>query len=37
MKKYRLPNIDFAKGARVRAGVKELDGTRILNDEIEIQ
>lgn len=37
MKKYRLPNIDFSKRAKVRAGVKELDGTRILNDEIEIQ
>ena len=37
MKKYRLVNVDFSKPAKVRAGVKELDGTRILNDEIEIQ
>ncbi|HSV15420.1 MAG TPA: NEW3 domain-containing protein [Tepidisphaeraceae bacterium] len=37
MKKYRLTNVTIAKGAKVRAGVKELDGTRILNEEIEIQ
>jgi hypothetical protein len=37
MKKYRLSNVDFTKSTKVRAGVKELDGTRILNDEIEIQ
>jgi hypothetical protein len=37
MKKYRLTNVNIAPGAKVRAGVKELDGTRILNDEIEIQ
>jgi len=37
MKKYRLTNVDFSKAAKVRAGVKELEGTRILNDEVEIQ
>ena len=37
MKKYRLTNVDFTKTAKVRAGVKELEGTRILNDEVEIQ
>jgi hypothetical protein len=37
IKKYRLTNVDFSKSAKVRAGVKELDGTRILNDEVEIR
>jgi hypothetical protein len=37
MKKYRLINVDFSRNPKVRSGVKELDGTRILNDEVEIQ
>jgi len=37
VKKYRLTNVVFSKSSRVRAGVKEVDGTRILNDEIAIQ
>ncbi len=37
MKKYRIVNADLSKPAKVRAGVKEQDGTRILNDEVEIQ
>ncbi len=37
IKKYRLPDVDFSKNAKVRTGVKELDGTRILNDEVEIR
>jgi hypothetical protein len=37
IKKYRLPNVDFTKSGKVRTGVKELDGTRILNDEVEIR
>jgi hypothetical protein len=34
IKLYRFAN---ASAARVRVGVKELDGTRILNDEVEIR
>lgn len=36
MKKYRLTNVALSPGAKVRAGVKELDGMRILNDEVEV-
>jgi hypothetical protein len=34
IKVYRFAN---AGGTKVRVGVKELDGTRILNDEVEIR
>jgi hypothetical protein len=37
IKKYRFVNVQFQNGAKVRSGVKELDGARILNDEVEIQ
>jgi hypothetical protein len=37
IKKYRFVNIKPVEGAKVRVGVKELDGSRILNDEIAIQ
>ncbi len=37
IKKYRMVNVDFSKDSKVRAGVKELDGTRILNEEVEIE
>jgi hypothetical protein len=37
IKKYRIPNVDFSRNAKVRAGVKQIDGTRVLNDEVEIR
>lgn len=37
IKKYRFTNVKFAGKAKVRSGVKELVGTRILNDEVAIQ
>jgi len=37
MKKYRFPNVKAQGGSKVRVGMKELDGTRILNEEIAIQ
>ncbi len=37
IKKYRFTNVKTVKSVRVRSGVKELVGTRILNDEVEVQ
>ncbi|HEY1628903.1 MAG TPA: hypothetical protein VGF52_03525, partial [Tepidisphaeraceae bacterium] len=37
MKKYRFVNVKISPDAKVRSGLKELDGTRILNDEVPIQ
>lgn len=37
IKKYRFTNVKITPGAKVRSGLKELDGTRILNDEVQIQ
>ena len=37
IKRYRFSNVKVAPGTRIRVGVKELSGTRILNDEVEIQ
>jgi hypothetical protein len=37
IKKYRFTNVKTAKSVRVRSGVKELYGTRVLNDEVEVQ
>ncbi|HEY7086523.1 MAG TPA: hypothetical protein VH518_00460 [Tepidisphaeraceae bacterium] len=37
IKKYRFTNVKFFPQAKVRSGLKELDGTRILNDEVTIQ
>jgi hypothetical protein len=37
IKKYRFTNVTFARDAKVRSGLKELEGTRILNDEVAIQ
>jgi hypothetical protein len=37
LKRYRFTNVKVAPGMRIRVGVKELDGSRILNDEVEIQ
>lgn len=37
IRRYKFPSVDFKPGGKVRAGVKEMVGTRILNDEVEVQ
>jgi hypothetical protein len=37
IRKFRFTNVKFVPDAKVRSGVKELVGTRILNDEVSIQ
>ena len=37
IKKYRFINVEMGKDVRIRSGVKELLGARILNDEVMIQ
>jgi hypothetical protein len=37
IKRYRFRNVIVQQGAKVRLGVKELDGVRVLNDEIGVQ
>ncbi|MGH7177876.1 MAG: hypothetical protein ACREJC_10880, partial [Tepidisphaeraceae bacterium] len=37
IKKYRFAEVPVLRDARVRSGVKELVGTRILNDEVAVQ
>lgn len=37
IKKYRFTNVTITPQTKVRSGLKELDGTRILNDEAMIQ
>jgi hypothetical protein len=37
IKLYRFPNVTFIPNAKVRSGLKEVEGTRILNSETEIQ
>jgi len=37
IKVYRFTNAPAGTNTKVRVGVKELDGTRILNDEVEIR
>ncbi len=37
IKKYRFLKVSTGKSSRIRVGLKEIDGTRILNDEVEIQ
>jgi len=37
MKKYRFNNIPLDQPSRIRVGLKEVDGNRILNDEVEIK
>jgi hypothetical protein len=37
IKKYRFTKVKLSPQAKVRSGLKELDGTRILNDEVLIQ
>jgi len=37
IKLYRFSNIQFVPNAKVRSGLRELEGTRILNDEVPVQ
>jgi len=37
LKRYRFSDVKVTPGMRIRVGVKELEGSRILNDEVEIQ
>jgi hypothetical protein len=37
MRKYLFSNVKILAGTTVRVGVKELDGVRILNDEVPVQ
>jgi hypothetical protein len=37
VKKYRFKGVDYSPEAKVRVGLKELSGTRVLNDEVEIR
>ena len=37
IKRFRFTNLEFSKPATVRVGLKELEGARILNDQIEVR
>lgn len=37
IKKYRFPNVKIAREQKLRSGVRETDGTRVLNDEVSVQ
>jgi hypothetical protein len=37
VKKYRFKGVDLAVDAKVRVGLKEMAGTRVLNDEVEVR
>jgi hypothetical protein len=37
IKLYRFKNVKFISGADVRCGLRQLEGTRVLNDEVAIQ
>ena len=37
IKKYRFINVKMTPDAKVRVGVKEIEGTRVLNEEVSIQ
>ncbi len=37
IKLYRFTNVEFIPNAKVRSGLRELEGTRILNDEATVQ
>jgi len=37
LKRYRFPNVQFQPDTHIRVGVKELDGTRILNEDVEVR
>jgi hypothetical protein len=36
IKRYRFAGVKPVRGLKARAGIKELDGSRMLNDEVEI-
>ena len=36
IKRYRFTDVHYPPGASVRVGIKELDGVRILNDEVKL-
>ena len=35
LKRYRFNNASAPKGSTIRVGIKEIDGSRVLNDEVE--
>ena len=37
IKKYRFTGVDFSKVQKIRTGVHETDGMRVLNDEVEVK
>lgn len=37
LKRYKFSGVDQKAAARVRAGVKEMEGSRVLNDEVIVQ
>ena len=37
IKLYRFKNVQFIANAKVRSGLREVEGTRILNDEVAVQ
>ena len=37
IKLYRMTNVHFIENAKVRSGLRETEGTRILNDEVGVQ
>jgi hypothetical protein len=37
IKLYRFPAVHFIPNAKVRSGLREVEGTRILNDEVAVQ
>jgi len=37
VKLYRFTNVHFIPNAKVRSGLREVEGTRILNDEATVQ
>jgi hypothetical protein len=37
IKKYRFKDVPIAQDGKVRSGVRESQGTRVLNDEVMIQ
>jgi hypothetical protein len=36
VKRFRFVNVPVNKGLKARVGIKEMDGPRLLNDEVEI-
>jgi hypothetical protein len=37
LKRYKFTGVKVGDGVKIRVGVKELNGSRILNDEVEVQ